>query len=269
MKIGIIGGGMVGGTIIKCSEDYFEVLVYDKYKKVPKRYGDNNFKEVSKCPLIFVCLPTVPTKNGKNMDITPFEETFEKLKGNKNMIVLKSTVFPGTTRMLSKKYNVPNLIFIPEFLTEKSCYADYMYPDRNVIGTLRKGMDLRILYNYFEKVNGDCPIMVKSAETAEITKFASNTFFATKVSFANMFYDICNEHNVKWNEVKDILYLDSRIGANHFYIDKKDRGYGGFCIPKDSYQLYIKYKNKVDMSLLNAVIKQNQKYRKHKKEWEP
>jgi len=267
MKVGIIGFGFIGKTY---SDGFYkmgnDIVAFDPYKKIPKEYGNNKFEEVKECPIIFLCLPTVPTDDGKGMDFSPIKETLDKLHGTDSIVVMESSVLPGTTRKLAKEYDIKNIVFIPEFLTMRTAMSDFMCPDRILIG-VDGTIDLRLLYNLYKEFK--CPKIVTTFETAELTKLASNCFFATKVTFANEFFDIANLFGVDWDEVKDYLYMDNRIGNNHMKVIENSRGFGNVCLPKDTYQLWYELKEKdIDIALLRQVIDKNYYFRKGKKEWE-
>jgi len=225
-KIGIVGVGMVGGAM----KNYFEGKgiephVYDK----GKNFG--SMKEVNKADVIFVCVPTPFDKEKQAFDLTYVEESCNNIKGEK-IIVIKSTVVPGTTQKLQDKYPQHKFLFNPEFLTEVTSEQDMNYPDRQIIGYTDKSLtvagDLMQILPLapFERI-------IPSTE-AEMVKYFGNNWFAVKVAFANQMYDLCKKINVDYNKVMESSAADKRIGRSHLEaMHKNYRGYGGKCIPKD------------------------------------
>lgn len=124
--IGIIGVGMVGGAMYRV---YPDAIPYD-IVKYPK-----NKKKVSQADIIFVCVPTPHTEGG--FDLSHVKETLENIEGEK-IVVIKSTVLPGTTEQLQKEHPQHKLLFNPEFLTEETADQDFRYPDRQVVGYTKK-----------------------------------------------------------------------------------------------------------------------------------
>jgi len=232
MKIGVIGCGVVGGTILTGYKALgYDVLGYDPYKD---EYITTSFDDITKCDVLFLCLPTVPDSSDK-MIMKPLDETFEKLNEReyKGLIILKSTVIPGTTRKYALKYQKLDILHSPEFLTEARATFDFFCPDRIVVGST----DKYINEQFFEihKIF-NCPIMEVDAETSELAKFMSNAFFATKVSFANEWNEIALHYRADYDAAKRVLYTDKRVGADHLSINE-DRAYGGMCLPKDVTQI--------------------------------
>jgi len=272
MKVGICGFGFVGSTyangLFKLGH---EVRVYDPFKIAPKEYGKNYFEEVSACPIIFLALPTIPKADGSEMDVSIIVETLEKLRGTDSIVIIKSTVLPGATKKWCESFEIKNLIFMPEFLSERTAMFDFMTQDRIIIGTVGR-VDCRGLFQLFKDIK--CPKIVTDSTTAEFLKFSSNILFATKVAFANQMKDIADLKNVDWNEVKEILYMDSRIGQDHLTVYENKRGFGGHCLPKDLYQFTVDIENcekakvyKTDVGFLRAIINRNRVDRHKKKDW--
>lgn len=235
MKIGIIGVGVVGETILKGYNTLgHECTGYDKYKRPYKK----TWKNLMKTKAIFVCLPTVQGKNGL-MNLECFDETFERLNKNKykGLIIIKSTVIPGTTRKLSEQYDDLAICHSPEFLTEKNAMVDFFKPDRIIFGY----GDLSYKHeDSFEELHSqfNAELFYVTAETSEFAKFMSNAFFATKVVFANEMAEIAEIYGADYEDAKDILIKDRRVGNGHLDINE-EKAYGGMCLPKDIHQLLV------------------------------
>ena len=224
-KIGIIGVGMVGGAV----NNYFEKqgvkpFVYDK----GKNFG--SIKEVNQADIVFICVPT-PFDKEKGFDLSYVTESCDNISGNK-IIVIKSTVLPGTTQKLQEKYPQHRFLFNPEFLTEMTAEQNMNYPDRQIIGytkqsyTVAKDIIQILPLAPFERI-------MPSAE-AEMVKYFGNNWFALKVSFANQMYDLCRKLGLNYDMVMDSVAADKRIGRSHLEVFHEGyRGYGGKCLPKD------------------------------------
>ena len=256
-KVGIMGLGMVGGAMQK----YFEknrgyVMGQDLFGYDPAR-GPKDPAELNKAEVVFICVPTPyhiePNKDGKKgFDLSYVRDAIGMLDGSK-IVVIKSTVRPGTTEMLQGEFPKHRLMFNPEFLTEVTADQDMNYPDRQLIGYTDSS------YTVASDVMHLLPLApferVMRAREAEMVKYYGNTWFSTKVVFANQMYDICQAMGVDYETVKDSAAADKRIGRSHLEIFHKGyRGYGGKCLPKDTRAL-IELGDEVgaDMKLLKTV----------------
>jgi UDPglucose 6-dehydrogenase len=227
-KAGIVGTGMVGGAMQKYLQrkEGLEIFVYDKGK------NEGSKEDVNKAEIVFICVPTPYLKDGKGFDISYVEETMDWLEGEK-VVVIKSTVMPGTTEMLQKKYPNHKLLMNPEFLTEQTADQDMMYPDRQIVGYTEKS------YTVAEDVMQLLPLApferMLPATEAETVKYFGNTWFAVKVSFANQMYDLCQAIGVNYDRMVEAAAADKRIGRTHLEVFHKGyRGYGGKCLVKDT-----------------------------------
>jgi UDPglucose 6-dehydrogenase len=244
-KTAIVGTGMVGGALAKVLE---HPTLYDPPK------GIGSLKELNEARIIFICVPTPYTDIG--CDTSLVEGVVGGLEGNK-IVVIKSTVIPGTTDKLQEKYPQHKFLFNPEFLTEVTADQDMKYPDRQILGYTDKSYS----------VAGDVMMLlplapferIVPAKEAEMVKYYGNTWFSTKVIFANQMYDLCQKVGIDYDTVKDCVSYDKRIGRSHLEIWHKGyRGYGGKCLPKDT-QALIKYadQNGVNMGLLKEAERFN------------
>jgi len=247
-KVGVVGTGMVGGAMVHYfqKKDGLEIFTYDKGK------NEGSLEEVNKAEIIFICVPTPYLKDGKGFDLSYVEETLSWLNGEK-VVVVKSTVMPGTTEMLQKKYPQHKFLMNPEFLTEETADQDMSYPDRQIVGYTEKS----------HEVAGDLmqllPLApferILPATEAETVKYFGNTWFAVKVSFANQMYDICQALGVDYDRMVEAAAADKRIGRTHLNVWHKGyRGYGGKCLPKDT-KAFIQLANMkgVDLKLHKAA----------------
>ena len=164
------------------------------------------------------------------------EEVIEKINfvGKDDMIVaIKSTIPPGTTNRLNKKCKNISVIFNPEFLTEANFIDDFKNQNRIIIGGSKTATTkLRQVYSL---VFPNVPIIKTGSKTAEMVKYFTNTFLATKVSFANEMKMICDELKIDYDKVVEYSTYDERLGKSHWAVPGPDGhlGFGGSCFPKD------------------------------------
>ena len=250
-KIGIIGVGMVGSSLVRYfkGKENYELLLYDKGQ------GLGSMDDINKAEFVYVCVPT-PYTEEKGCDISIVDSVIGELTGEK-IVIIRSTVIPGTTEKMQEKYPQHKVLFSPEFLTELTADQDMSYPDRQIVGytdksfVVAKEILLQMPLAPFERI--------VPATEAEMIKYSGNCWFATKVTFANQIYDLCQRIGIDYKTVLEGLAADKRIGRTHLKIHHKGyRGFGGKCIPKDSKAL-IKFAkdNGIEVSILQTVDKYN------------
>lgn len=252
--IGIIGYGIVGQAVGYGFHDY-EIHTYDKFKQT-----ESLADVVKKSEFIFVCLPTPIQSDESGIDLSIINDSVAEITkitdGTDKIIVIKSTVVPGTTAGLAKKYPKSIFCFNPEFLREASFLQDFVTADRVVIGASTDSV-FRRLSALYQSVMPTVPIFYTDSTSAEMVKYMANCYLATKVMFANEMYDICQSLGIKYEEVKKMVVADVRIEDTHLDISSV-RGFGGKCFPKDLLALRAMAKNKnVDVSMLDTVWKKN------------
>lgn len=263
-NIGVIGYGFVGSAVAEGFKKVANVLVYDKYKNL-----DEFEMVVNKSEIIFVCVPTPQKPNG-DIDLSIMDEVMfklsEKIEDTDNkIIVLKSTITPGTTDSYVKKYPNLKIIFNPEFLTEANSFGDFINPSRTVLGGDDKYCKIvsEIYHKLYE--NNPRPIYLTCAISAELVKYVCNSFLALKIGYFNEIYQLCEKLDINYEDVKSMVTSDPRIGGSHTNIPGSDGkfGWGGNCFTKDTNAFYNQsLKNGVDLSILGTAIKSNEKIRK-------
>lgn len=223
-SIGIIGYGMVGGAV---GAKFPRAKKYD-LKKFPD--GWNN---VDACDIVFICVPT-PYKKTTGYDYRAIEQTAKRLSGKK-IIVLKSTVLPGKTAELQKKYPQHIWLFNPEFLRDKSAVQDFLKPDRQIVGMAKKTAKHKAAAQLVMKLLPRAPYQAITTSTeAELMKIFANAFGSMKVVFANMVYDVCEQTGADYEAVKQGIGRDARITTSWMNVMYEGfRGYSGKCFPKD------------------------------------
>jgi len=268
MTIGIIGQGYVGTAIKVGFEPHYTVETYDKYDgwKTTVQLTDM----VETCQVIFVCVPTPMNTDGTcHTDIVEsvvkqIDDRVDLANIPKPTVVIKSTVPPGTTDRLHRKYKGVDVIFNPEFLTEMNFIEDFKNQSRIILGGVRRGTSL--LRQVYSKVFPHATIVKTNAKYAETVKYFINCFLGTKVSFANEMKMLCDEIDIDYDKVVEYATYDERLGKSHWAVPGPDGelGFGGHCLPKDISAIVNGYG---DMELLQAVLKVNDRVRKNR-DWE-
>ena len=244
--IGIIGQGFVGSAINNTLSKYYEVKTYDLDGSLCNSTLESTLVDSD---IIFVCVPT-PMRPDGSCDTRIIENVFENAykiikKASRNpthsdflnhlkvkkTFVIKSTIPPGTTDALQEKYKGVNVCFSPEFLTEANSFKDFADQNRIIIG----GKGAKNIKQMFRKPFPNVPIIITKSQTAEMVKYFTNCFLATKVTFANQMYEICEDAAIDYDKVCEYALYDNRIGKSHLAVPGPDgdRGFGGHCFPKD------------------------------------
>lgn len=269
-KIGIVGQGFVGNALKEGIKDCYEnVLTFDK--DVSKCNTPNlDFLNLNS-DIIFVCVPTPMQDDGSCYTgivedvISEINYLNKDLTSSKKIVVIKSTIPPGTTEKINLFNKNIEVMFNPEFLTEANAINDFKNQDRIILG----GTDYanEILEKLYSNIFKDVPIIKTNSTTAEMVKYVTNSFLATKVSFANEMYQICSQIDIDYDEVLKISIYDKRLGVSHWQVPGPDKkyGFGGSCFPKDV-QALIQFSSSLnlDLDLLKSVWKSNLKSRPEK-----
>ncbi len=272
-NVGVIGQGFVGSAVYHGLKNFHNVRTFD----IDEAKCNSTHQEVCrKSDFIFVCIPTPMRKSGE-CDTRLLESVIEKVNKeclndkleNRPILVIKSTVPPGTTeRINSKKSSLLDICFSPEFLTEVNSFEDFKNQTRIIVGGPRPatGKIKQMLRKAFPTI----PIIKTGTKTAEMVKYFTNCFLASKVTFANEMYEICTQNEIDFDKVTEYALYDERIGKTHLMVPGPDGslGFGGHCFPKDlSAIIEIAKKNGVKPTLLQAVWDKNNEIREHR-DWE-
>jgi UDPglucose 6-dehydrogenase len=273
MKIGIIGFGTVGRGTHYSLAQAADFLIYDKNPDISL----NTLEEtVRGSEILYLCVPTPMNKDG-SFSPRIIDEVMQEVhavdgKPEKQIIIIKSTCIPGTTQKLIDRFDNPYIIFNPEFLTMRSYLLDSVNPSRIIFGISKDTVQeigdklIKLLKPKFPAV----PFWLTDPLTAEMVKYTSNCFFATKVGFLNEIYQICDKIGVKYDRLIKMVLADSRMGNSHFDVPGHDGrfGFGGLCFPKDinAFKSYAKSIG-VDPKIMDAVWEKNLEVRPEK-DWE-
>ena len=264
MRIGIIGQGYVGSAIKLGFQDHYSVETYDKYD-LTKSTKSSIKRVVEFTDVIFVCVPTPMRKDG-TCYTGIVEEVIREINetADGHIVVIKSTVPPGTTDRINAEYTKSTVIFNPEFLTEANFIEDFKNQSRIILGGDRKGTNkLRQIYS---KVFPHATIVKTGSKTAEMVKYFINCFLATKVSFANEMYSVCEQVGIDYDKVVEYATYDERLGKSHWAVPGPDEdfGFGGHCLPKDLSAIINEFKT---YGLLESVEQVNDQVRENR-DWE-
>tara|TARA_R110002020_G_scaffold46539_26_gene132458 strand:- start:5472 stop:6293 length:822 start_codon:yes stop_codon:yes gene_type:complete len=273
MNIGIVGTGFVGSAILRFLKENtnHNIQAYDiRTGKDPQE----GYKEIAYgCDFIYLCLPTPQGKNGEcDTGIVRGALTllnhYAEMARKKLLVMIKSTMSPGTSdRFRSENYNIV-LVTNPEFLSEKTAYQDVSNTKKHVIGINKK--DSAVYRPHLEKYHKDAwpdseCIFVSPIE-AELIKYLTNSYFAVKVTFANHIYQLSQKLDIDYNNfISSAIKSDSRIGDLHWQVPGHDGklGFGGHCLPKDLLGMVDLMNSKgVDSSLLQTAKEYNSRNRK-------
>jgi len=272
-QIGIIGQGFVGSAVREGMKNHFDILAFDKD---PNKYSnvESIFHVVESTDLTFLCVPTPMRKNGScdlsivRNALNEINDVAKALFAEDYIVVIKSTIPPGTTEQLNREYPNLDIVFNPEFLTEANAVDDYKNQNRIIVGGERPGSTK--VKAVFAKAFPKVPIIKTSSSIAEMIKYVTNTFLATKVSFANEMYQICQALNIDYDKVIEYARYDDRLGNSHWSVPGPDGdfGFSGSCFPKDIQSLIHQAKLLgLDPSVLEAAWNKNLKVRPGK-DWE-
>ena len=250
--------------IIPIYEPGLEELVLKNYKNNRLKFSTNLKESIKKSDIIFICVGTPTKKNGNGADLSQIYLVAKEISKSINkfkIIITKSTV-PVTTgddieKILQKKINKNKFSIVsnPEFLREGEAIRDFIYPDRIVVGSNDK-KSKKILKNlYAPLISKGAKFISTNRRAAELIKYASNSFLATKITFINEIANLCEKTDVDVEDISIGIGLDKRIGSRFL---RAGPAYGGSCFPKDSKAIIATADRfKTDLSIIKSVIKSN------------
>lgn len=267
VSVGVIGYGFVGGAVssLECVSD---LRIYDVAKE---DYNSEKSRiKAYNSDIVFINVPTDLNENNR-LDASIIYDCLRdyKLENKKdNTIVIKSTIPVGVCTELKTVFEVDNIVFNPEFLSQRTAQQDFMFqkeiylagptPHRSKVRNLyRRFFDFYRHTNYtFHETEG--------YEEYELLKLARNSFYGIKVSYCNYLYNLCERLDIDYESFRDNFARGEWVGEQHTYVPGPDKkfGYGGKCLPKDSIELlnYFK-KNDILFEMLEKSIEFNEKQR--------
>ena len=269
-SIGIVGRGFVGSAV---AHGFSEAVGYKAniyvYDKDPSRSQNSLEELVGNSDFIFVSVPTPSNKDGSintSILLKCVEEISNVKTKNRPIILLRSTIVPGTSQEFANKFPGLRFVFNPEFLTERSANFDFLSQTRYVLGGNNQDTsDVAELYR--DRFGQTISVIETDFQTAELIKYVCNAFFATKVSFLNEMKQLSERVDADWSTVIEGFVRDGRVGSSHTNVPGHDGklGFGGSCFPKDV-QALINFceNNSVNPLVLRAVWEKNLEVRPEK-----
>lgn len=277
--INIIGYGYVGSALgYVCQRNGVDFCVYDVIKKTDTGAIQNfdNLEELvehsekfNDFNIYIICVPT-PTGESGECDTSIVEHVMSELNRLSTLdtvVLIKSTVKPGTCRRLSDKYasECLNIMYCPEFLKEKTYKEDMYNADFVLLGKSPSYNSLLVedvfknIYNH-KKID----IVVKKYEECELLKYTINVFLSVKVWFFNEIYTLCDSFGVNYSNMKELFKLEPRLGESHMDVPGHDgkMGFGGKCLPKETRGMsHLQQSVGLDNSVLQQILKRNSELR--------
>ncbi len=251
--------------IIPIYEPGLEELVLKNYDNKRLKFSTNLKDSILKSDIVFICVGTPTKKNGNGADLSQIYNVAKEIRASISkfkIIITKSTV-PVTTgdeieKIISQKVSRKffSVVSNPEFLREGEAIRDFTYPDRVVIGTDDRKSN-KILKNlYSPLISKGAKYINTSRRAAELIKYASNAFLATKITYINELANLCEKIDVNIEDISIGMGLDKRIGGRFL---RAGPAYGGSCFPKDTRAVVsTANKFKTNLSVIKSVIKSNE-----------
>ena len=240
-------------------------LVNKNYKNKRLKFSTNLKKSIIESDIIFICVGTPTKKNGSSADLSQIFNAAKEISLSINkfkIIVTKSTV-PVTTgdqieKILRKKNSNKKFSVVsnPEFLREGEAIRDFIYPDRIVVGSNDKKSNRLMNSLYAPLISKGAQYINTSRRAAELIKYASNAFLATKITFINEIANLCENTGINVEDISIGMGLDKRIGGRFL---RAGPAYGGSCFPKDTKAITSTAdKFKTNLSVIKSVIRSNE-----------
>ena len=253
-KVGVVGGGVVGKAMqALCGP---ETVMYDPY--VPQWAG--NREAINGCDVVFICVPT-PMRDDRRCDTSIVEEAVAWVRAP--LLIIRSTVAPGTTDRLREKYN-KRIVFQPEYLGETPAHVFGNMAERQFVVLGGTPADVSAAADFYKHYyNSLVRFYLCDALTAEVCKYMENAFYAVKVTFVNEFYEIAKAHGVDFNVLREVWLADTRISRDHTFVYPDDRGFAGKCLPKDCNAIVKSCEDRgYEPKFLKACLAINEEFRR-------
>jgi UDPglucose 6-dehydrogenase len=254
--IGFIGQGWIG----KNYADDFEKRGYEVVRYSLEEPYVRNREKIKDCDIVFIAVPTPTSPRG--FDDSILRKAIKEV-GKGKIAVIKSTILPGTTESIQAENREIFVVHSPEFLSEASAAYDAANPNRNIVGIPNLDETYR---KKAKEVMGVLPFapfsLVCFSREAELIKYAGNGLLTLKVVFINLLYDIADNLGCKWENVRDAIGADPRLGSTHLQpVHQTGRGAGGHCFIKDFAALARLYRelvgDKEGLDFLNSAADKN------------
>lgn len=256
MKIGIIGLGVVGEAVKHGLERIGHTV-----RGCDIRLPQTNLGQLLDTQIIFLSLPT-PCREDGTCETSIVEKVVAEIEaaGYGGLVVIKSTVTPGTTDTLAARHPKLRFAFCPEFLRERAAYTDFVENhDVCVIGAYNDDD-----YELVKEAHGNLPKAFANVRPieAEFSKYFSNVYNAMRIIFANSFFDVATKAGADYSKIKRAMVLRSNIEDAYLDCNENFRGFGGVCLPKDTtaFAAYVRAMGH-DLVLFDAIVNENKKFK--------
>lgn len=266
--VAIIGHGYVGKAVEGFFKDRYDIMIFDPAYVGSGSYGDIKKEINEKADLAVICAPT-PSREDGSVDTSFVESNIEWLETP--LILIKSTVPPGTTRALTKKYK-KRIAFSPETAMGEGGYEipfwkGYPHPTdmKKTHFTVIGSDDIKVseeILEFIKPITGPfSEYHIVEPEEAEMSKYVMNSYLSTIVTYFNEIRDICAWHDISYDRVRELVLLDKRVSPTHSLVFEHKRGFGGKCLPKDTKGI-VKFSQDLgyEPELLKSVLSTNDKF---------
>jgi len=269
-SVGIIGNGFVGNAIsMAMDKRKIKTSIYD----IREDKSTASLREAINCDIVFISVPAPTDVSSGRTDLRHIEKILDAFPSNAdNFIVIKSTMLPGSCAKLHSRRSDLNLIFSPEFLTERTAVLDFEYPSRIILGFSREMVqpEKHPVHAFFKKCFPETYLISTDWKTAEFIKYFCNCFYAAKVSLMNEFYEVAKTQGLNWDACVEGLLSSKWVNRMHTQVPGPDGdfGFGGKCFPKDLLAFITFCKNNgINPLMLSSAWEKNIEVRTNKN-WE-
>ena len=252
-------------SIIPIYEPGLEELVLKNYKNKRLNFSTNLKESIKKSDIVFICVGTPTKRNSNSADLSQVYSAAKEISKsvNKFKIIINKSTVPVTTgdeveKIISKKVSRKHFSVVsnPEFLREGEAIRDFIYPDRVVIGSNDEKSKKILKSLYSPLISKGAKFVSTNRRAAELIKYASNAFLATKITFINEIANLCEKTGIDVEDISIGIGLDKRIGSRFL---RAGPAYGGSCFPKDTKAIVSTAdKFKTNLSVIKSVIKSNE-----------
>ena len=265
--VGVIGNGFVGNAIVQAMKKRtIAVNVFD----IDPTKCFSSLRDAIESEIVFICVPAPTNLESGETDLTYITTIISQIPQNHmSPIILKSTILPGSCREISRFRPDLDIVFSPEFLTERTAVMDFEHPSRIILGYKTKPLHHTKdeVFIFFKKCFPDTYLLCTSWEAAEFIKYFCNCFYAAKVSLMNEFFQLSQKLDLDWGDCVEGLLTSQWVNRMHTQVPGPDGdfGFGGKCFPKDILAFITFSKNNgINPLMLSSAWEKNIEVRTNK-----